>query len=112
MQRVLWGGVGVALVVLVFLAARGAYGMYDRMTEALSLKDAAEGELARIEAREEELTASIESLSSLRGLEAQVRQRFGLVRPGEGEIVLVAEEPTSSAPAQKSGFFGWFQSLF
>lgn len=105
------GGITL-LAFLTFLVANGAYSMHGRMREALELRRAAQDDRTRLEVREEELTASVDELSSDRGVEEQVRQRFGLARPGEGEVVLVETKATTTVTRKPKGFFSWFDGLF
>jgi len=92
----------VLLAVLGFVtfgAAHAAWGMYGKFAEAASANDAAQQNLAHMQTEEASVQAEVASLSSQEGQEAQLRQSYGVALPGEGEIQIVREAPTSTAPA-------------
>ncbi len=74
------------------LAASSAWGMYGTLKAAVADRHDAETELASLQADKTRITADVDSFSSQEGLEAQVRERFGVALPGEGEIQIVRPE--------------------
>jgi len=44
------------------------------------------------------MSAKVEALSSARGQEAALRQTYGVALPGEGEIQIIEEAPSSTPP--------------
>lgn len=106
-------GVGVLCVVTVG-AMRAAAGMYGKLTTATAGQSEAETELATLEAQRVRVAASVAELSSQRGTEAQIRQRYGVVKPGEGEIEIVRDSAAAAQPlpAKESWWRGIFRALF
>jgi cell division protein FtsB len=66
--------------------------MYQKFTEASTAHQAAQEELAELEKKQAQIEASVANLSSERGIEAEIRNRFGVAREGEGEIKIVRDE--------------------
>ena len=92
----------LVLVILASFLVRGTWGMYGKLVHASDGEEASRVELARLRAREVKVRASVEALSSDRGVEAEVRERYGVLRPGEGEIRViypVASTAPTSIPA-------------
>ena len=58
--------------------------------------------------------ASAEALASMRGVEAGVRERYGVARPGEGQIDIIRREATSTIPRneQPNVFVKIFRAIF
>jgi cell division protein FtsB len=90
-------GSGVAFVVmlalLVLLVQAGA-GMFAKAREAREKRDVAAAELERLEARETDLKSEIARLSSDRGVEEELRDRFFVAKEGE-KIAVVADGASS-----------------
>ena len=97
----LWAGI-LGLIVLGFVtfeAAHAAWGMYGKFAEAAGDNVTAEQNLNQLTAEKEQMSAQVEALSSARGEEAALRQTYGVALPGEGEIQIIEEAP-SSTPSQ------------
>ncbi|HEY6018717.1 MAG TPA: hypothetical protein VIY48_02155 [Candidatus Paceibacterota bacterium] len=113
--RVVLGSVGIlALGLLAFVAARAAWDMYGKFTAASQARTDAEAQLAQLETQYEQVETQVKSLTTDRGVEAAVRERYGVVKPGEGEIDIVRAASTT-APAstqQESWFVRLWKSLF
>lgn len=100
-----------ALVFLTVISVRAAWGMYGKMADASIAEEGSERELAALETQKAAVTASLEELSTARGQEAALRERYGVARPGEGVMQIVAGSASSSADdAAASG--NWFTDLF
>ena len=85
------------LLVITTVAVRASWGMYNKMLIASAAQEKAEAELASLTQEQTHVAAAIVELSSARGVEAQVRERFGVARPGEGAIQIARTEPTTTA---------------
>lgn len=97
-------GGSAGLLVLGFVAAgsgQAAWGMYQKFAEASSANAAAQSELVAIQGQYAAAQVSVEGLETDRGLEAVVRERYGVGRPGEGEIDIVRQASTSAAGASE-----------
>ncbi len=95
--RFLLGLLGVvALGFITFGAAHAAWGMYGKFNEAAVSDADAKQNLASLKAQDSQMSTKVEDISSERGQEAQIRQSYGVALPGEGEIHIVREAPTST----------------
>jgi cell division protein FtsB len=109
------GALALILFVLMVLAARGAWGMYERFAAASSEAAAAKTKLNEMRERKAEIAAEVKNLSTSRGIEAEIRERYGVAKSGEGKIEIVhnstAEEFLEAEDTQ--GIFSRiFRSLF
>lgn len=102
---------GVLLLFVVAVGAvRAAWGMYTKLAKADKGQQEAEVQLAALAAQRQKVAASVEDLSSERGVEAQIRQRYGVVRPGEGEIEIVRDSAVATSTTKPQP--RWWQSVF
>ncbi|MDO8518472.1 MAG: hypothetical protein Q7S26_04260, partial [bacterium] len=62
------------------------------------------------QAQETRVAAAVANTSSSRGVETQLRERFGVARPGEGVIQIVRDSATSSALTTQSE--SWWARIF
>ena len=110
-MRLMWRRlVAAALVVLVLLAARGVWGVYQKSQDSHVLKTEAQAKLDDLQAREQELRTDISNLKSDRGVEAELRERYNLAAAGESVIIIV--DPPTAAPEPKPSPFQRFKSMF
>ena len=79
------------LAIFAVLVARGAWGIHQKATITAIERTEAERTLSDLEKRSRELEVSLVSLKSAQGIEAEVRQKFTVARPGE-ELVVVVDE--------------------
>lgn len=114
MLRVSLGLIGVlGLAAVAFMASRAAWDMYGKFAAASVARAEAEGQLADLQDREAKIEADVAELSSERGIEAAVRERYGVAKPGEGQIAIVRQASTSEPLREESGFFqSLWRSLF
>jgi hypothetical protein len=93
------GGLGVmaALALLAFGTAHAAWDMYQKFSEASSADEAAQGELVTMQAQYQNISTTTDALQTDRGLEAAIRTRYGVGRPGEGEIDIIRQASTTNA---------------
>jgi cell division protein FtsB len=102
---------GVLVIFLItVLVVRAAWGMYGKLTEATQGQEEAQEQLATLQSQQNSVTSSIDGLSSSRGLETQVRERYDLAKPGEGEIDIVQD--ASSSAAQTPAPLPWWRHVF
>ena len=91
----------LVLVGIAGVAVSSAWGMYGTFKAAVAARHDAEGQLASLEGDQTRISADVASFGSQAGVEAQVRERFGVAKPGEGEIQIVRNQPAASVePAQ------------
>jgi len=85
----------LVLMGIAGVAVSSAWGMYGTFKAAVAARHDAEAQLASLQADQTRITADVDSFSSQEGVEAQVRERFGVAKPGEGEIQIVRNQPDS-----------------
>ncbi len=104
--RITVGLVGVALLCLgAFFAARGAWDMYGKFAGAATARAQAEAQLQDLQARHQKIATEVSELESPRGLEAELRERYGVARPGEGEIQIVRQASSTEILRQEPNVF-------
>lgn len=105
--RVAIGSLGILVLVAVAIGgSRAAWGMYGRFSDAAAARVAAERQLAYAQERYQNIEKNIAELSSDRGIEAELRQRYGVVRPGEGQIDIVRQSTSTEVLRQEPTFLG------
>ena len=107
-------GGAVLLTLLAFFAARGAYNMYGKFQLAAVAGEQAEERLAELQEQKKEIGTAVKEFNSSRGLEAEIRERYGVARPGEGRIEIVRQSGTTTKmqDASENGFIRFFQNLW
>ena len=96
-QRTLYSKVIIGiLVVALFFVLSATWGVYEKYRETKENRDIAEQELLKFEERERNIKDEIARLKTERGVEEEIREKFGFVKEGEGVIVIV-EPPVQSA---------------
>lgn len=104
--RVLVGTLGVmVLCVVAFGASRAAWDMYGKFASAAAARAGAEAQLEELQAREAKVKADVEAFASERGVEAQLRERYGVARPGEGQIDIVREASSTEILRREKGMW-------
>jgi len=93
----------MVLVGIATVASRAAWDMYGKFTEAAAASVAAETQLQDLQERHQKIGAEVQALSSERGLEAEVRERYGVARPGEGQITIVRQASSTEVLRQEPG---------
>jgi len=95
-------------VVVFFFIASAAWGVYGKYRETKENQESAGRELVKLQERKADIERGIERLESARGIEGEIRGKFGLVKDGEGVIIIV-ESPVSLGSEtleDKQGLFG------
>lgn len=118
-EHVFWQFLFMLLVAAVLLAVstvsvRAAWDMYQRFDVAATEQQVVETELAALKEEHITMAATLADFDSHRGLEAAVRERFGVVRPGEGEIRIVRTSTAQPVAEEFSTnpFSKFFDALF
>lgn len=79
------------MFALSLVSLNGAWGMYQKSNEATANRDKAIAEMNELSEHEKELRADITNLSSPRGQEEEIRNRFMVAK--DGEKVIIVSEP-------------------
>lgn len=100
------------LVVIAFFFARGAIRMFGRYLEASAGSRSAVANLEDLRERSASLRQDTERLSSERGLEEELRRRYGVALPGESVIEIASSNGTSTKEVRPSMVKRWLNWLF
>ena len=104
----------ILLILLAMLVVSALWALWDifrKNMEATQLRAEAEGRLADLESQQAKLEADIEELETNRGMEAALRQQYAVAGAGEGLIVIVESDKTSTRQASSTPL-GWIAKLF
>lgn len=91
----------VTVLALTVFAVKAAWGMYVKFSVASRADEASQVELAQLKGQYANVSQAVENLSTARGEEGEIRERFGVAKPGEGAIQIV-RAATSSDGGQNS----------
>ena len=73
----------------------------------------AENKVQELELEKEKLSSDIAKLKTEKGIEENIREKFGLAKEGEGMIVIVEDKnPQTEQNDFSEGFFSFFKSWF
>lgn len=110
-MRLMWRRlIAVLLLVVIAIALRGVWGVYQKSQESRVLKIEAQAQLGDLQKREQELRTDISNLKSDRGVEAELRERYSLAKEGESVVVIV--DPPAPPPEPTPTPFQRFKSMF
>jgi cell division protein FtsB len=79
------------LIIFIVLAANAVWGVYKK--QSLTKENLAQtaATFDGLQAREKMLSSEIEKLKTETGKEEEIREKYGLVKPGEEVIIVVNE---------------------
>ena len=98
------------MAILMVILLNAVFGLYNKSRVANQALELVRSEETRLKEREAYLTASIAELETERGVEKVIREKFGMVRPGERVINLVEPKEATATPLtlpQKSFWQRW-----
>jgi cell division protein FtsB len=103
----------ILLTALLLFFAWNVIGFMGKMRETAVNKKLAEEKVIGLEQKKKQLSTEINQLGTQAGVEASIREKFGLAMPGEGVIVIVDNKntPPPGAP-QKSSFWTFLENWF
>jgi cell division protein FtsB len=101
---------GVLILFFIF----SMFGFMNKMEDTSKNRKIAEDRLLQLQTQKDKLTADISKLNTTDGVEEVIRDKFGLVKEGEGMIVIVEDQNKEVAPAPSrfSRFMSFFANLF
>ncbi|MEI6843487.1 MAG: septum formation initiator family protein [bacterium] len=94
------------LVVLVLIAIRSVFVVYQKKLESENLKQMAESRKSELSARDKEISAEIERLGTESGLESEIRSRYNVAKEKEN-IVVIVDDNSSSTQATTTSLTVW-----
>jgi cell division protein FtsB len=99
--------VSVLLLVVVFLSYR-IWGIGTRSRAINTEKESMFAQVAELAARKQTLERDLTSLKTDRGVEEAIREKFSVVKEGEGVVTVVA--PTTTVPTTTAK--SWWQAIW
>ena len=93
------------LVVIIGLVLKAVWGVYEKQKTTADNLNKIAGSFADLQARQKMLSAEVEKLNTTAGLETEIRDKFGLVKPGEQVITVVDNGGDTNAAASSTGFW-------
>ena len=115
-QKKRWRNIVESRPVLIFFGllllffAWGVIGLMGKMKMTIENRKIAENKFADLQKKKESFSADVAKLNSQSGIEESIRERFPVVKEGEGLIVVVDEKEKSEE--QKNEDEGFFSFLF
>ncbi|MBI2039038.1 MAG: hypothetical protein HYT22_02045 [Candidatus Niyogibacteria bacterium] len=102
----------LGLAALLFFLGRAAWNAYEKLGLAKNVYADARASRLEIEKKHADLTERLGELSSPYGLERELRERYGLHKPGEEVVIFVRRTPPDGAPARAAdGAPSWRERL-
>src|SRR3989344_5632296 len=99
------------LIILAFFFAWGMIDFMDKMVITAENRKIAENKVRELEEDKEKLSANIAKLKTESGIEETIREKFGLVKPGEDVIIIVEDKNLPVVnDIPPSGFFSFIKN--
>lgn len=112
-RRILYSPLtGAILFILILFVGNGTLKMLKTYLNARGEYTASQAELQILKDREKNIKEKIEGLSTERGVEEEIRNKLGLIKEGEG-VIIIADPPISSeTEAEGGGIEGGIKGFF
>ena len=102
--------IAVLLAILVF-TAHAAWVIYEKDRLSAGRLVQAQANLKRLQDQQSSLNDRIKFLSTDRGIEAELREKYRAVKDGESVAVIVDASDTSTSTPAAAAQAGWFRSF-
>ncbi|MBP6926496.1 MAG: hypothetical protein KBB70_02235 [Candidatus Pacebacteria bacterium] len=117
-QSLLYTPIGIGFLAALFLyMAYSTYGVFTKWRDSHTKLIEAEESYTATVARHEAISKDLNTLSTPRGKEEVVREKFNVVKEGEGVVVLPGSADSATltaetAPKKKKGFWQALKGIF
>ena len=114
-RKFIYSPLALFLLLLVFiLLLKAVWGVYAKERRSAAYLDREQGEYNRVMDRKKELAQAVDYLKTDRGVEAEIRSKFRVVKEGESVAVIVGDEAPPPALATTTPPTLWqkFTGLF
>lgn len=90
------------------------FNFLDKMRETRKNREIVENKITELQNSKDKLELEINKLKTEEGIEASIREKFGLAKEGESMIVIVEDKNKSEAQKKpsSSGFLSFIKNLF
>ena len=110
-RKYLYSKVTLALLVIIILfLLNGVWKLYQKKDLTKDNLSKTASMLENLQAREKMLSSEIERLKTVNGTEAEVRDKYGLVKPGE-EVIVVVDKDDSANSNNTTSTVGFWQRI-
>ena len=96
--------------------ASGTWGVYQKASLAREQRERFEQELIQLQVRHADLEAKLNALTTERGIEEEIRERYSVAKKGESVVVIVdtplAGQETNASRSTISVWWDKFSGLF
>jgi cell division protein FtsB len=100
------------IVILAFIYS--IFNFVGKTEEASRNRKIAENKIIELEKSKEKFNSDINKLKTEKGIEENIREKFGLAKEGENMILVVDDKNSAEMTQEKDtgGFFFWLKNLF
>jgi cell division protein FtsB len=85
----------IILIIIIALVLKAVWGVYEKQRMTADNLSKAAANFQDLQAREKMLSSEINRLNTVGGTEEEIRDKYGLVKPGE-EVITVVDNASSS----------------
>jgi len=102
----------LGLVIIFF--TWNVVGLMNRMQNTVKYRQIEEDKIAELTERQNKLSIDIANLKTEKGLEENIREKFGLAKEGEEMIIVIEDKESNNfaKEAQSSKFFSFLRNIF
>lgn len=101
------------LALLVLLALHSTWRVYLKKRESIAMKETSTQRLSELEARNAELDGKIRKLSTVSGVEEEIRSKYSVAKDNENMVIIVREDASTTTDKEpEKGMWAMFKSLF
>lgn len=104
----------ILLGILALAFAWNVVSLFDKMLDTVKNRKIVEKRMEQLQREKENLSMDIQNLKTEKGREESIREKFGLVKEGEGLIVVVEDEnqQKNKNNQNEKEFILFFKNLF
>lgn len=98
------------VVILALFLLKAVIDLFGKSRDARIAAEGARREYEELVEREAAIKSGLERLESADGVEAEIRQKFGVVKEGE-EVVVVVQNEADATQKRTQSSTGWWQQF-
>ena len=101
----------VTLLVITVIVVRASWNVYMKQVTSARYVANAQDSLDKVTADEAQLKNAVDALNTQEGLEAEIRRKFMVVKPGEQIAVIIDKSPTATSSSQPAPAKTWWDKV-
>lgn len=103
----------ILMILAVLFLAKATWNVYQKYSESADNAEVAEQELEKLSERQKLLSTEIARLSTEKGIEEEIRNKYTVSKPGEELLVIIDDKATTTASTTKpEGWWMKFKKFF